>query len=120
MSDIQLGVIEARFADIIWQNEPVQSSELVKMCEKELGWKKSTTFTVLRRLGEKGIFKNNGGTVTSAISREEFYSMQSERFVDETFGGSLPAFLAAFTKRKNLTKEEVASLRRMVDEYEEE
>ena len=120
MSDIQLGVIEARFADIIWQNEPVQSSELVKMCEKELGWKKSTTFTVLRRLGEKGIFKNNGGTVTAAISREEFYSMQSERFVDETFGGSLPAFLAAFTKRKNLTKEEVASLRRMVDEYEEE
>lgn len=119
MSELQLGVIEAKFADIIWQNEPVQSSELVKMCESELGWKKSTTFTVLRRLSEKGIFKNEGGRVTSAISREEFYSMQSERFVDEAFGGSLPAFLAAFTKRKNLTKEEVASLRRMVAEYEE-
>ena len=119
MSDIQLGVIEAKFADIIWQREPIQSSELVKMCESELGWKKSTTFTVLRRLSEKGIFQNNGGTVTSLISRDEFYSMQSERFVEDTFGGSLPAFLAAFTKRKALTKEELFELRRMVEEYEE-
>ena len=119
MSDIQLGVIEAKFADIIWQNEPIQSSELVKRSENELGWKKSTTFTVLRRLSEKGIFQNNGGTVTSLISRDEFYSMQSEKFVDDTFGGSLPAFLAAFTKRKALTKEELTELRRMVEEYEE-
>ena len=119
MSDIQLGVIEAKFADIIWQNEPIQSSELVKRSESELGWKKSTTFTVLRRLSEKGIFQNNGGTVTSLISRDEFYSMQSEKFVDDTFGGSLPAFLAAFTKRKALTKEELTELRRMVEEYEE-
>ncbi len=119
MSDIQLGVIEAKFADIIWQNEPIQSSELVKRSENELGWKKSTTFTVLRRLSEKGIFQNNGGSVTSLISRDEFYSMQSERFVDDTFGGSLPAFLAAFTKRKALTKEELTELRRMVEEYEE-
>ena len=119
MSDIQLGVIEAKFADIIWQREPIQSSELVKMCESELGWKKSTTFTVLRRLSEKGIFQNNGGTVTSLISRDEFYSMQSERFVEDTFGGSLPAFLAAFTKRKALTKEALFELRRMVEEYEE-
>lgn len=120
MNDIQLGVIEAKFADIIWKNEPISSSELVKKSESELGWKKSTTFTVLRRLSEKGIFKNNGGTVTSLISKDEFYSMQSERFVEETFDGSLPAFLAAFTKRKNLTKEEVAELRRMVAEYEED
>ncbi len=118
MSDIQLGIIEAKFADIIWQNEPIQSSELVKRSESELGWKKSTTFTVLRRLSEKGLFKNEGGTVTSLISRDEFYSMQSERFVDDTFGGSLPAFLAAFTKRKNLTKEEITELRRLVEEYE--
>ena len=118
MSDIQLGVIEAKFADIIWKNEPISSSELVKMSESELGWKKSTTFTVLRRLSEKGIFKNEKGSVSSLISRDEFYSMQSEKFVDETFAGSLPAFLAAFTKRKNLTKEEIASLRRMVAEYE--
>lgn len=119
MAEVQLGVIESRFADIIWSNEPISSSDLVKLCEKELGWKKSTTFTVLRRLCQKGIFQNVDGTVTSLISKEEFYSMQSERFVEETFQGSLPAFLAAFTARKNLTPEEVATLRRMVDEYEE-
>ncbi|MBE5887394.1 MAG: BlaI/MecI/CopY family transcriptional regulator [Lachnospiraceae bacterium] len=119
MGDIQLGIVESRFADLIWTNEPVSSSNLVKICEKELEWKKSTTFTVLRRLCQKGIFQNVDGTVTSLISKEEFYSMQSERFVEETFQGSLPAFLAAFTARKNLTPEEVATLRRMVDEYEE-
>lgn len=119
MGEIQLGIIESRFADLIWTNEPVSSSNLVKICEKELEWKKSTTFTVLRRLCQKGIFQNVDGTVTSLISKEEFYSMQSERFVEETFQGSLPAFLAAFTARKNLTPEEVATLRRMVDEYEE-
>ena len=107
MSEMQLGVIESRFADIIWSNEPISSSEIVKICEKELEWKKSTTFTVLRRLCQKGIFQNNNGTVTSLISREEFYSLQSEKFVEETFKGSLPAFLAAFTARKNLTPEEV-------------
>ena len=120
MKDIQLGAIEAKFADIIWQNEPISSSELVKQSEKELGWKKSTTFTVLRRLSEKGIFKNNNGQVTSLVSKDEFYAMQSERFVEDTFAGSLPAFLAAFTKRKSLTKEEVDELRRMVAEYEED
>lgn len=119
MAEVQLGVIESRFADIIWSNEPISSSDLVKLCEKELGWKKSTTFTVLRRLCQKGIFQNVDGTVTSLISKDEFYSMQSERFVEETFQGSLPAFLAAFTARKNLSPEEIATLRRMVDEYEE-
>lgn len=120
MSEIQLGIVESQFADIIWKNEPITSSNLVKICEKELEWKKSTTFTVLRRLCQKGIFQNIDGTVTSLISRDEFYAMQSERFVEETFQGSLPAFLAAFTARKNLTPEEVATLRRMVDEYGEE
>ena len=119
MAEVQLGVIESRFADIIWSNEPISSSNLVKLCEKELGWKKSTTFTVLRRLCQKGIFQNVDGTVTSLISKDEFYSMQSERFVEETFQGSFPAFLAAFTARKNLSPEEIATLRRMVDEYEE-
>lgn len=119
MGELQLGTIEAQFADIIWNHEPISSSELVKRSEELLTWKKSTTFTVLRRLCQKGIFQNNDGIVTSIISREEFYSLQSERFVEETFNGSLPAFLAAFTARKNLTPEEVAQLRRMVDEYEE-
>ncbi len=120
MNDYQMGAVESRFADIIWENEPLSSAELVKKSENVIGWKKSTTYTVLKRLCEKGIFCNTNGTVSSLISKEEFYSMQSEKFVDETFGGSLPAFLAAFTSRKKLTAREVAELRRMVENYEEE
>lgn len=119
MIDYQLGTIESRFADIIWQNEPITSTELCKCSEEQFKWKKSTTYTVLKRLCNKGIFKNDKGIVTSLISREDFYAMQSERFVEETFAGSLPAFFAAFTSRKNLTAEEVEQLRRMVDEYKE-
>lgn len=120
MSELQMGVIESRFADIIWGNEPFATTELVKLSEKELNWKKTTTYTVLKRLCDKGIFRNDKGTVTSLISKNEFYSVQSEKFVDETFGGSLPAFLAAFTSRKSLTQEEVSELRRMVSEFEED
>ena len=120
MADLSMGAIESRFADIIWNNEPISSSELAKRSEEELKWKKTTSFTVLKRLCDKGIFQNNKGTVSSVITREKFYSMQSEKFVEDTFDGSLPAFLNAFTARKNLTPEEVAHLRRMVEEYEEE
>ena len=120
MSDIQLGAVEGRFADIIWSCEPVSSSEIVKKAESELGWKKSTTFTVLRRLCDKGIFINEKGTVRSLISKEEFYSLQSEKFVEDTFGGSLPAFLAAFTKRKKLSEAEIEQLRKMVNDYKED
>ena len=119
MNDYRLGAIESRFADIIWENEPIHSSTLAKKSEGELHWKKSTTYTVLKRLCDKGIFQNVKGTVTSLISRQEFYSLQSEKFVEETFDGSLPAFLAAFTSRKKLTPKEVAELRKMVEEYEE-
>lgn len=120
MSDMKLGVIESRFADIIWQSEPLTTAELVKRCEKELNWKRTTTYTVLKRLSERGIFQNTEGTVTSLISREDFYSMQSEQFVEDTFEGSLPAFLAAFTKRKKLNPQEIAEIRQMIDSYEEE
>lgn len=120
MIEAGLGVVESKFADIIWSNEPVTSSEIVKLAEKELDWKKSTTFTVLRRLCEKGIFVNNKGTVTSLISRQEFYSLQSEKFVDDTFGGSLPAFIAAFSKRKKPSKAEIEELRKMINDFEEE
>ncbi len=120
MADIQLGAVESRFADIIWQNEPVSSGDVVKMAESSLGWKKSTTFTVLRRLCEKGIFRNEKGTVTSLISRQDFYSLQSEQFVEDTFGGSLPAFLAAFTKRKKLSAAEIEELRKMINDYKED
>lgn len=119
MNDYQMGAVESRFADIIWENEPLSSMELVKKSEKTIGWKKSTTYTVLKRLCEKGIFRNEKGTVTSLISKEEFYSLQSEKFVEETFGGSLPAFLAAFASRKKLSEKEITELRKMVAEYEE-
>lgn len=119
MEDYKLGVVESRFADIIWANEPLHSRELVALCLKELNWKKPTTYTVLRKLCERGIFQNVDGIVSSVISREEFYAMQSERFVEETFDGSLPAFFAAFTKRKNLTAQELEEIRRMIDSYGE-
>ena len=117
MNDYQMGAVESRFANIIWENEPLTSAELARRSEAVLSWKKSTTYTVLKRLCDKGIFQNDGGTVTSRISRQDFYALQSEKFVADTFDGSLPAFLAAFTSRKSLTAEEVAQLRRMIDEY---
>lgn len=119
MPDLTMGAIESRFADIIWNNEPISSGQLAQESLQLLGWKKSTSFTVLRRLCEKGIFQNQKGTVTSLMSRDEFYAAQSEKFVEDTFQGSLPAFLAAFSSRKNLTPEDVEYLRRIVDEYQE-
>jgi Predicted transcriptional regulator len=119
MDEIKLGAVESRFADIVWQNEPLPSGELVKLCEKELSWKKPTTYTVLRKLCERGIFQNKDGIVSSLLSRQEFHGIQSERFVEETFDGSLPAFIAAFAKRKALSPEEIAEIRRMIDSYGE-
>ena len=119
MDDKKLGTVESRFADLIWGNEPLPSGELVKLCERELNWKKPTTYTVLRRLCERGIFQNEGGLVTSVISRDEFYAMQSERFVEETFSGSLPSFLAAFTRRRSLSVKEIEEIRKMIDSYGE-
>lgn len=116
MSELKLGAIESRFADIIWNNEPLTSTELVKLAEGELNWKKSTTYTVLKRLCERGIFQNQTGTVTSRISKEEFYAVQSEKFVEDTFSGSLPAFLAAFTTRKKLSEEEIDQLQKLIDQ----
>ena len=116
MSELRMGAIESRFADMIWKNEPIPSPELVKLAERELNWKKSTTYTVLKRLCERGIFQNQGGVVTSLISRQDFYAVQSEKFVEETFSGSLPAFLAAFTTRKKLSEEESAELQALIDQ----
>ena len=116
MNDGRLGAVESRFAGIIWNNEPLSSGELVKLCFETLGWKKSTTYTVLKKLCDRGLFKNENGTVTSLISEEEFYSAQSEQFVEETFNGSLPAFIAAFTSRKKLSEKEIAEIRKMIEE----
>ncbi len=119
MENARLGAVEARFADIIWHNAPLTTRELVNLCEKELNWKRTTTYTVLKKLCERGIFLTENSTVTALISKEEFYAIQSEKFVEDTFEGSLPAFLAAFTARKSLTESEINELRKMVKEYEE-
>lgn len=115
MADMRLGPVESRFAELIWDGEPISSTELVHLAERELEWKKSTTYTVLKRLCEKGIFQNEGGVVTSRLSREEYAARQSEQFVEETFSGSLPAFLTAFTRRKKLTEEEIEQLQRLIE-----
>lgn len=114
MEDLKLGAIESRFADLIWANEPLGSGELVKLAAQELGWKKSTTYTVLKKLCGRGLFRNENGVVSAAISREEFCAMQSERFVDEAFSGSLPAFIAAFSTRKKLSEEELRELEELI------
>ena len=120
MMENRLGMVESRFADIIWRSEPLSSGSLVRLCEEELGWKKSTTYTVLKKLCERGMFQNNNGVVSSLISREAFYAAQSERFVEETIDGSLPAFIAAFTARKPLSEEDAAQIRQMIDRCGEE
>ena len=120
MKEIELGDVQAAFADIIWNNEPIGSGELVKICEKELNWKKPTTYTVLRKLCEKGLFKNEDGVVTSVISRDEFNASKSEKFVEDTYEGSLPAFIAAFMSHKKISKSEIDEIQKMINEYKGE
>ena len=115
MAVYRLGAVEARFAELIWENEPLPSNRLTKLAEQELGWKKSTTYTILKRLCERGLFQNEGGQVSSLVSREEFQAAQSEQFVKEAFGGSLPAFVAAFGSRRRLTDSELDELERLVE-----
>lgn len=116
MGTVNLGPVESRFADLIWARAPVSSTQLVRLAQEQLEWKKSTTYTVLRRLCDRGLFRNQGGQVTARMSREEFYARQSEQFVEDAFSGSLPAFLAAFTTRKRLSEEEIAQLQRLIDQ----
>lgn len=116
MEERKLGTIESRFADLIWENEPVTTAQLVKLGQDNLNWKRTTTYTVLKRLCEKGLFQNQEGIVTSLISKEEFEAEQSRRFVEETFHGSLPAFLAAFTRKEKLSQQEIDQLQKLIDE----
>ena len=116
MAEIKLGEIESRFADIIWQNEPLSSRKLSELAERELTWKKSTTYTILRRVCDRGLFRNEGGVVTSVVSKQEFLTKQSTQFVEETFDGSLPGFVAAFTAGRKLSEEEIAQLQRIIEE----
>ncbi len=115
MADIQLGAGEARFADIVWAAAPVSSSQLVRLAGQELGWKRTTVHTVLKRLCEKGLFQNENGNVTVCITRDEFYSMASAQVVRQQFDGSLPAFVAAFGRSKRLSAAELDELQRLID-----
>ena len=115
MAEYKLGEIETIFADIIWDNETVSSRRLTELAEERLNWKRTTTYTILKRLCDRELFRNEGGKVTSLVSREEFYARQSEMFVEETFNGSLPAFLAAFGSRKKLSDVEIDELQKVID-----
>lgn len=116
MGDMKLGAVESRFAEIIWENEPVTTNQLIKICADELEWKRTTTYTVLKKLCEKGIFKTENSVVTSVISRQEFDAMQSEQFVEENFKGSLPAFLAAFSTRRKLSDKEIDEMKNLIEQ----
>lgn len=115
MSEIHMGPAETQFAELIWKNEPLTSGALSSLAENALNWKKTTSFTVLKRLCDRGLFRNQKGIVTSLISREEFYAYHSEQYVNETFGGSLPAFLAAFSTRTRLSDEEIEEMKQLIE-----
>ncbi len=120
MSDPRLGAVEAQFASLIWDNAPLSSGALVKLASAHLTWKKSTTYTVLKKLCERGLFQNDNGTVSVLVTREEYESRQCTQFVGETFSGSLPAFVAAFSRGHTLSEEEVASLQAIIDAHRKE
>lgn len=115
MIEYKLGEVEMKFADIIWENEPLLSGQLVKFCEDKLQWKKSTTYTILRRVCERGLFKNEEGMVSSNVTKQEFLSNKTEQFIEETFQGSLPGFIAAFTSNRKLSDEEVEELKKLIE-----
>jgi len=119
-AEMKLGEMETKFAELIWKMEPIPSGSLVKICESEFNWKKSTTYTMLKRLCNKNLFQNNNGTVTSVITQEEYYAVQSREFVNTSFGGSLPKLFVAFTSKNKLSKAEIDELQRMIDEYKED
>lgn len=115
MEDYQLGMIESRFADLIWDNAPMTTKELVELCAEELNWKRPTTYSVLKKLSEKGFFKMENKTVTALVTKEEYGAMRSEKFVEENFHGSLPALVLSFGSRKKLSREEIDELQKIVD-----
>ena len=117
MEDYKLGVMETKFACLIWDMAPTPSGALVKLCDKEFDWKKSTTYTMLRRLCDRGIFQNIDGVVSALLTRQEFQALQSARFVGETFEGSLPQFLAAFATRAKFTDSEIEALQKIINEH---
>ena len=119
MADFNLGEQETRFANIIWDNAPLKSTELVRLAAEVMQWKKSTTYTMLRRLCERGIFKNENATVAVVLTRDQFYSGQSRKYVEDTFGGSLPRFITSFIGGKGLSDKQADELMRLIDEHKE-
>ncbi|MEA4987789.1 MAG: BlaI/MecI/CopY family transcriptional regulator [Anaerovorax sp.] len=116
----RLGEKEQQFADLIWENEPIASGDLTKLCEIEFNWKRTTTYTMLKRLCDRGLFENNKGTVSARISKSDFHAVQGEEFIKESFDGSLPQFFAAFTRRNKLSSKEINELQKLIDEHKEE
>ncbi len=116
--DFELGAVQERFAAVVWDHEPIGSGELAKICEKELNWKRPTTYTVLRKLCEKGLLENRNGTVVSLVSREDYFAGKSKQIVADSFRGSLPAFIAAFFSGKTVTEKEADEIREMIDAFQ--
>ena len=108
---------EYRFCLILWDNEPIKSSELVNLCKEQLGWKPTTTYTVIKRLSERGVLKNENTVVTSLVSKDEVQAAELNEMVEKTFEGSLPAFIAAFTKHQKLTGKEIDEVQKMIDRF---
>lgn len=106
---------EYRFCLIMWEHQPVASAQLAKLCQEQLGWKRTTTYTVIKRLGERGVLKNDNGIVTALVSKEEAQAGEIEEMVEKKFEGSVPAFIAAFTKHKNISEKELDEVQRMID-----
>ena len=119
MEKYKLGEMEQKFADLIWEHEPISSRALTELCEKAFSWKRTTTYTMLKRLCEREIFQNDRGTVTSLMSKSEFGAAQGEQFLTETFDGSLPRFLVAFTRRKKLSEKEIKEIQKLIDDHRE-
>lgn len=113
----QMTEAEMKFAELIWEEEPMGSGELVKLCEKEFGWKKSTTYTFLKKLCDQEILINENAVVTSLVKKEEYQQLQGEQFVEKAFGGSLPKMVAAFIKRKKLSDSQISEIELMIEDY---
>ena len=111
---------EYRFCLILWEHEPINSTHLVELCKEQLGWSKATTYTVIRRLSERGVVKNENAVVSSLISKEQAQASRLDEMVEETFEGSMPAFIAAFSKSRKLSRQEVAQLQALIDNFQEE
>lgn len=110
---------EYRFCLILWEHEPIKSKALVRLCQEQLGWKSTTTYTVIKRLSERGVLKNENTIVTSLVSKDQVQAAELEEFVEKTFEGSLPAFVAAFTRHKKISKEEIDAVQAMIDRFRE-